>query len=189
LFAVIFNAGTSFAKREFVLADFDSGTKPNNVDGDFGAWDKDPNDDAQSCELDFTEDDALGDQWGGSIKLIYDVDSPKTAYNGLWMHLSGTDASDYTTLNMYVRGDKEAGYPKSLKIEVKDGRRNKGSFVIKGITDKWKKFVIPFNRFRGVKSWSNISEFVVVFEGAETKPRQGIVYIDHIYLTNVFDLD
>ena len=32
-----------------MVADFNSGTKPNNIGGDFGAWIKDPNDPMQGC--------------------------------------------------------------------------------------------------------------------------------------------
>ena len=32
-----------------MIADFNSGTKPNNIGGDFGAWIKDPTDPAQGA--------------------------------------------------------------------------------------------------------------------------------------------
>ncbi|MDD4860445.1 MAG: hypothetical protein PHR56_09655, partial [Dehalococcoidales bacterium] len=34
---------------ELLVADFDSGEKPNNIGGDFGAWSKDPTDFSQGC--------------------------------------------------------------------------------------------------------------------------------------------
>ncbi|RKY37641.1 MAG: hypothetical protein DRP73_01430, partial [Candidatus Omnitrophota bacterium] len=50
ILAVCFLSGVSFSAQDvLVVADFDSGVKPNNVGGDFGAWDKDPMDFSQTC--------------------------------------------------------------------------------------------------------------------------------------------
>src|SRR3990167_1620173 len=62
-------------QAELVVADFDTGDKPNNVGGDFGSWDKDPNDTTQGCKMTFEQADALGDAAGYSIRLDYDVDT------------------------------------------------------------------------------------------------------------------
>ena len=91
-------AAAADSGNELVVADFDTGDKPNNIGGDFGAWDKDPNDDTQGTQLTFEPDDALGDQAGYAIRLDYDVDSPNPAYNGFWMKLNGEDATAYNAL-------------------------------------------------------------------------------------------
>src|SRR5512140_2383796 len=96
---------TAHAAEELVIADFDTGDKPNNIGGDFGGWDKDPNDESQGCQMSFDTDDSQGDPAGYSIRLDYDVDSPNPAYNGFWMKLNGEDATPYNTLNFYVKGD------------------------------------------------------------------------------------
>jgi hypothetical protein len=64
--------------NELVIADFDTGDKPNNIGGDFGGWDKDPNDESQGTQMSFDTDDSQGDASGYAIRLDYDVDSPKT---------------------------------------------------------------------------------------------------------------
>ena len=89
-FGVIAHAATAPAAasaNELVIADFDTGDKPNNIGGDFGGWDKDPNDESQGCQMSFDTDDSQGDSSGYSIRLDYDVDSPNPAYNGFWMKL------------------------------------------------------------------------------------------------------
>ena len=58
--AAVPTAPAAKSGNEIMLADFDTGDKPNNVGGDFGAWDKDPNDDTQGCQLSFDQDDAKG---------------------------------------------------------------------------------------------------------------------------------
>ena len=47
-------------QSELLVADFDSGDKPNNLGGDFGSWNKDPKDDTQGAYMTFVSDDALG---------------------------------------------------------------------------------------------------------------------------------
>lgn len=168
------------AQSELVIADFDTGDKPNNIGGDFGSWDKDPNDDTQSCQLSFALDDALGDPAGYSVRLDYDVDSPNPAYNGFWMKLNGEDATSYNTLNFYLRGDAEAGYTKRVKIELKDMTNRPSSYIVTGITDQWQKFSIPFEKFRRISDWTSMNEFVIVFDDINSNPKTGTVYLDHV---------
>lgn len=168
---------------ELVLADFNSGDKPNNIGGDFGTWDKDPNDETQYSQMAFEGEDALGDAAGYSVRLDYDVDSPNPAYNGFWMKLNGEDATAYNAVNFYVRGDGEKTFTKRLKVELKDMSNQPSPYIITGITDQWQKFTVPFEKFRKVKDWTAMNEFVVVFDDINSNPKVGTIYIDHIYFT------
>jgi len=170
--------------EELVIADFDAGEKPNNLGGDFGSWDKDPNDETQSCEISFEAEDALGSEMGYSIRLDYDVDSPNPAYNGFWMKLNGLDATAYNTVSFYVRGSAENPFTKRLKIELKDATMKPSPFIITGITDQWQKYSIPFEKFRRVKGWDTLSEFVVVFDDINSNPKAGTIYLDHVTLSS-----
>lgn len=170
-------------QAELIIADFDSGEKPNNLGGDFGAWDKDPNDTTQGCKMSFAQDDAVANPDGSSLRFDYDVDSPNPAYNGYWMKLDGLDASQYNTLNFYVKGDNEKGFTKRLKIEVKDATNKPSSFILSGITGEWQKFSIPFEKFRGIQDWSGLNEFVVVFDDINTSPKVGSILLDQVSLS------
>jgi len=165
---------------EIVIADFNTGDKPNNIGGDFGTWDKDPNDETQFSQMAFEGDDALGDAQGYSVRLDYDVDSPNPAYNGFWMKLNGEDATPYNAVTFYLRGDAEKGFTKRLKIELKDMSNVPSPYIVTGITDKWQKFTIPFEKFRKVKDWSAMNEFVVVFDDINSNPKSGTIYIDNV---------
>lgn len=165
---------------ELVLADFNTGDKPNNIGGDFGAWDKDPNDETQSMQMSFESDDALGDKMGYSIRLEYDVDSPNPAYNGFWMKLNDLDASAYNTLNFYIRGDTQAGFSKRVKIELKDSSKQPSPYILSGVTEAWQKVSIPFEKFRRVKNWDALTEFVVVFDDINSNPKAGTMFIDNV---------
>ncbi len=47
-----------------LIADFNSGEKPNNLGGDFGAWDRDPNDYTQTATESFISDIKCGTKKG-----------------------------------------------------------------------------------------------------------------------------
>jgi len=172
-------ANEAFAK-ELVIADFDTGDKPNNIGGDFGAWDKDPNDETQTAELSFEPDDALGDPAGYSIRLDYDVDSPNPAYNGFWMKLNGEDATAYNSLTFYIKGDVNSGFTKRVKLEVKDMSNKPSPYIVTGVTDQWRKISIPFEKFRRINDWRSLNEFVVIFDDINSNPKTGTIFIDHI---------
>lgn len=182
MLALAFTLGTGsvFAADELVIADFDTGDKPNNLGGDFGGWDKDPNDETQGTQMSFEPDDALGDPAGYAIRLDYDVDSPNPAYNGLWMKLNGQDATAYNALSFYIKGDAAAGFTKRVKIEVKDMNNKPSPYIVSGITEQWQEVVIPFDKFRRIEDWSAMNEFVVVFDDINSNPKKGTIFIDHV---------
>jgi len=179
-----FPAQPLMAAKELVVADFDTGDKPNNIGGDFGAWDKDPNDDTQGTQMSFEPDDALGDPAGYSIRLDYDVDSPNPAYNGFWMKLNGEDASSFNTLTFYLRGDSDSGYSKRVKVELKDMSNKPSPYIVTGLTNEWKKISIPFEKFRRINDWTSMNEFVIVFDDINSNPKEGTIFVDHISFVN-----
>ncbi|MFA5167747.1 MAG: carbohydrate binding domain-containing protein [Candidatus Omnitrophota bacterium] len=168
------------AANELVIADFDTGDKPNNIGGDFGGWDKDPNDESQGTQMSFDTDDSQGNASGYSIRLDYDVDSPNPAYNGFWMKLNGEDATPYNTLNFYVKGDAKAGYTKRFKIELKDMTNKPSAYIVSGVTDQWQKISIPFEKFRRIENWNSLNELVFVFDDINSSPKTGSILIDQI---------
>lgn len=177
------SAAATGGGEELVIADFDSGDKPNNIGGDFGSWDKDPNDETQFSQMAFEGDDALGNASGYSVRLDYDVDSPNPAYNGFWMKLNGEDATAYNAVSFYTKGDAEKGFTKRIKIELKDMSNQPSPYIVTGITEQWQKVTIPFEKFRKVKDWSAMNEFVVVFDDINSNPKAGTLYIDQITFT------
>lgn len=179
-FTLVVAAAPLMAAEELVVSDFDTGDKPNNIGGDFGAWDKDPNDETQGTQMAFEPDDALGDAAGYSIRLDYDVDSPNPAYNGFWMKLNGEDATPYNTVNFYMKGDAKSGFTKRVKVELKDMSNKPSPYIVTGVSEQWQKFSIPFEKFRRVADWKSLNEFVVVFDDINSSPKAGTIYVDHV---------
>lgn len=182
VFFVSFAAAGSFAakeKGELLIADFNSGEKPNNIGGDFGAWNKDPTDFSQGCVESFDSANRHGDS-GFAMKLDYSVDSKNPAYDGFWMALNGVDASKYDSLAFWVKGDSKIGYTTVFKVELKNVAKQVGRYYVTNVTDQWQEVVIPLSDFKGLTDLSNMSEFVVVFEDRIASNKKGVIYIDDL---------
>lgn len=164
---------------QLMLADFDSGDKPNNLGGDFGGWDKDPNDDTQGCRATFASDDSTGNLEGFALRLDYDVDSSSPAYNGFWMKLENVNAVHYDTLSFDVRGASHR-FTKRLKVELKSPDSRSSSFIVSGISNEWQTIQIPLKRFKGIKDWTVLTELILVFDDVNTAPKKGTLLVDQI---------
>jgi hypothetical protein len=181
LIAALVLSGTSYAAT-LVIADFDSGDKPNNLGGDFGSWDKDPNDTTQGCKTSFNSGISHG-SGGFSIQLDYDVDSPNPAYNGFWMKLPNQDAAKYDKLSFWVKGDAVAGFSTKVKLELKNSKGEVGRYTYEGISKDWQEAVIPLSSFSGLTDLGSVTEFVIVFDDMTcSAKKQGTIYIDDIAL-------
>ncbi len=178
------SAATSTDVGQLMVADFDSGDKPNNLGGDFGAWDKDPNDDTQGCSMSFVPDDPHGNPDGFALRLDYDVDSPTPAYNGLYMKLENANGLPFNTLSFYVRGASNR-FTKQMKIELKTADHRSSFYVVSGFTSEWQEIQIPLKEFKGIKSGSALSELIMVFDDVNTAPKKGTLLIDQISFKHV----
>lgn len=168
--------------NELVVADFDSGEKPNNIGGDFGAWNKDPTDFSQGCTESFDSVNRYGSK-GFGMKLDYSVESKNPAYNGFWMFLQNLDASKYDNVAFWVKGDGKIGYTTVFKVELKNAQRQVGRYYVTNVTDQWQEIVIPLKNFKGITDFSNLTEFVIVFEDRIASNKKGVIYLDDIKFT------
>jgi len=169
-----------FVQAEPLIVDnFDTGSKPNKLGGDFGSWDKDPNDQTQGCQMSFDSTIKHGDS-GYSLRLDYDVESPNPAYNGFWMKVNNLDATKNKNLVFYVKGDPEKGFTTQFKIELKS-KNEVGKYMVTGINDSWQKITIPLDKIRGLTDRSALTEFVIVFDDINCTEKYGAINIDDIY--------
>lgn len=174
--------GNKVRPNEFMIADFDTGEKPNNIGGDFGAWNKDPMDYSQGCTESFDSANRHG-VTGFSMKLDYSVESKNPAYNGFWMFLQSLDASKYDNLVFWVKGDIKIGYTTVFKVELKNASKQIGRYYVTNIQDQWQEIAIPIKEFKGITDYSNLTEFVIVFEDRVVSNKKGVIFIDDIRFT------
>ena len=182
------NKNVKFLREGKVLvSDFNKKENFNNLDGAFGSWNifySDPN---QFCKDELTDLERIGDE-GYSLKLTYDVDSPFSAYNGFFTNLVGVDISDYEYLVFFIKGDKKAGFTTKINIELKN-KAQTGKMAVEGITDEWKKMVLPLSRFAGINNFKDMKELVIVFSDIGVTKKEGIIYIDDIYFAKAESID
>ena len=185
LVAAIWGSSLSSGAGAAILMvdNFDDGAKPNCLGGDSGSWVIDPNDPHQFCFDSFESYVRVGER-GYSLKLVYDVDSPRPAANGFWTKLERSDLSGYDRLVFQVKGDKEEGFTTRFKVELKNDRNEVGSYLVTGVTDSWQKIIIPFAEFRGITDWKRMTELVIVFDGRRVDEREGVIYLDNIYFSD-----
>lgn len=164
-----------------VVADFNSWEDINSLGLAFGPWDSRPDDPAQTCRLEITNDEHVGEK-GNSVRLIYDVDASLTAFNGFWTKLGGLDLRTYKYLVISVKGEKETGFTPRFKIELKSKGESGGTVVV-GITDYWQQIALPLDSFRGLEKWSEVDELTIVFLDMICVPKVGELYIDDIYFS------
>ena len=172
----------SLDAEALVIADFDSGEKPNNLDGNFGAWNKDPQDAAQWCKESFDNAVRHGEK-GFAMRLDYSVESPNPAYNGFWMMLPNFDASKYDNLAFLVKGDSKEGYTTVFKVELKNASKQIGRFYVSNVSDQWQQVLIPLSEFKGLLDRSSLTELVIVFEDRIASNKRGVIYVDDFKFT------
>lgn len=170
------------AARTLLVADFDSGRKPNNLGGDFGAWIKDPTDPMQGAIESFDRANAYGGK-GHALRLIYSVQSVQPAFGGLWLRLENLDAAPFDTLAFRVKGDAKLGFTSTFKAELKDAAGRASHAYVRGVTAEWQDIAIPLSDFQGTANRARLKEFVIVIEDSTATARQGILYFDDIRFT------
>lgn len=169
--------------ERFMIADFDRGEKPNLIGGDFGTWNKSKTDTTQFSRESFNSNPRI--TYGGrgvSLQLDYDVDSPRSAYNGFWMRLGRIDLTPYQNFVFHVRGDENFGYTTKFKVELKNMEGLIASFLVEGVDDNWQRVTIPLEQMKQTGNWREAKEFIIIFEDIGVTEKVGRIYIDQIYL-------
>ena len=183
----------------FLVQDFENGDLKNNLGGDSGAWNLDPDDKNAFCDVKIADrKDASGT--GKCLKIIYNVDSNKPAQCGYWTKLKLFDAMPYDHIEFDIKGDAEAGFSNIVRVELKKykdlaTRINKltGMYTIKNVTGEWQTVKIPLTYFNGLYDktqeevwknprivWKDLDEFVIVLHRREVNKKKGAIYIDNI---------
>ena len=174
-----------------VVADFSKAVLINNLNGEVGTWERDPEDKTQWAEVSLDKVVRRGES-GLSLKVEYSVNSPNNAVNGFWMQLGYLDASLYDHFEFWVKGDEKKGYTSIFKIEFKkfqkdaEGRDEtiKASYVVRGVTSNWQKVSIPLNVMNGILDWRDIKELVITFEKKRVDKPEGALHFDDFAFVN-----
>ena len=172
------------APSSVVIADFNRDSLINNLYGESGTWEKNPEDKKQWITASLDGLVRRGES-GSSLRIEYNVGSPG-AVNGFWTQLRDFDASKYDHFEFWVKGDEKKGFTSTFKIEFNkyqkdnEGRDEtiKGTYIVKGITDQWQKVSIPLNVLNGIINWQNMRELAMSFENRRVDSSEGVLYFD-----------
>ena len=170
-------------EMSLLVADFDSGQKPNNLGGDFGTWDKDSSDPTMYIRMSFNTANAK-DETGFCLRLDYDIDSPNPAYNGFWMKLENVDLRPYRKLAFELKGDRASGYTSRFKLEMKNKKGEIGKYIVTDVSGAWQAISIDLEKFKDITDWSDMAELVIVFDDINSTQKVGTIYIDNVKFTN-----
>lgn len=185
--STLFIFGNLAFASTLMVADFDTGGQPNNVGGNFGTWSINPNDKTQGCEMDIVRlPDVMGKE-SFVLRIDYDVAAATPAFNGLWMELNKLDLSPQDEMSMLIKGDETRGFTTQFKLELKNAKGERAIYIVRDITDKWQRIVIPMEKMRMIDSisdWSNMTELVFVFDDLNVSYKEGTLYIDEIAFTS-----
>jgi len=166
---------------KILVNDFNRKENFNNLGGDFGCWNMFYSDPTQFCRDEFSDTERIGDS-GYSLKLTYDVESQFSAYNGFFTKLMDIDISNCRYLVLYIKGDAAANFTTKINLELKN-RLETGRMPLDGITDQWKKMVIPLNKFSGIRELKEMKEFVIVLNDIGVTQKVGVLYLGSIYFS------
>ncbi len=174
---VVLALASASAGQRLVVDDFNDGTVPNALGGDFGTWNRYPEDLTQGCTQQFDPINAYGGA-GYALRLNYDIDSLNRAQCGFWSKFGGVDLTPYHQLVLYLKGDP-AGHTSQINVELKS-EQEIGRYLLTGITETWQRFAIPFEQFEGLHDWSRVKELVIFFEHLTVTKLTGVIYLDEI---------
>ena len=68
-------------------------------------------------------------------------------------------------------------------MELKNASKQVGRYYVTNITEGWQDIVVPLKDFKGITDFSNLSEFVIVFEDRIASNKKGVIYLDDIRFT------
>ncbi|MFH0880739.1 MAG: carbohydrate binding domain-containing protein [Lentisphaerota bacterium] len=168
------------------LASFDI-PAPNNVGGGFGAFSPKA-EEATFITVETLDDKVKQGAEGASMRLDYNVGKPG-AFNGFWMKLgpedvaNNFDASAFTKMTFFIKGDTAIGIPGKVKVEIKgDPGTPIGRHYVSTINDDWTKIEVPLKEMTDQRvDLTKLNEVVFVFENAQAAPGvKGSIWIDDI---------
>ena len=136
--------------------------------------------------------DPTGARPGRSLHLRFSFAEPSEERYGLTgLRVSfdpAIDASGFDHLALWIRGDEQAGFGSSLKLQLQrrdpetGGLLETGSFVVAGIDRGWQRVVVPLGRLAGLSEWKDLSDFALVIQARRVGLASGGYWIDDLEL-------
>ncbi|MCB1921620.1 MAG: DUF3131 domain-containing protein [Candidatus Competibacteraceae bacterium] len=151
------------------------------------AWTTDP--DLPSGRISYRLEPVQREESRQALYLQYHFNSGATEAMGWQLSLPDLDASAYDHLELWIRGDEQTGFAKTLKLQFKQplaggpfGLLRQGSTVVEGITRDWQRFQVPLRWMSGIEDWGHLRQFALVLQPCRSPVIQGAYWLDDLAL-------
>lgn len=177
---------------EFLVADFNLGTanpsfaRITNYYGQYGAFSG-----GGVCST-IEAPDAGRNPNDRSVRVDFSEMAASNPYCGLWVNLSSpmnqatyVNASDYRVLSFKVKGDKPAGFPSQLRVDMytlgglPGGPTHPNVHV--PVTSEWKTVVVPLDQLASISELQYLQQIAFTIDSND--PQSGAIYIDDVKLS------
>ncbi|HEX68075.1 MAG TPA: hypothetical protein ENG13_03305 [bacterium] len=168
-------------KERFIICDFNKLERKNVLGGEFGSWDMYPSDPAEIAMESLVKGIKKGEE-GYSLQFYYVLNSSQPSSVGFWMDMKDFPVKDYKYLGFWIKGDEKKGFTQVVKVEVVNEKGEKGCYFVTDVDKEWKEVIIPLDKFMGISCIKKIKEIVFVFEDRMVTEREGVIYIDDVFM-------
>ncbi len=163
-----------------VVADFNKGDRFNNLNGTLNVWNSHSPDPLGHCSE--RVEQGAGPDGSPCWRIQCAISMPRT-YGGTWMTLELMDGSPYNTLTFKVRTDQPS-LNFTVELKIKPGNTQiVGKKVLVSATQQWQTIEIPLSSF-ALPTLQALDHFVIIFNQEITGPRDGVVFIDDMVLSD-----
>ncbi len=114
-----------------------------------------------------------------AVKINFNFDPAKKEIYSL--NLNNVNFKHYKVLAFLVRKADSTGNV-SLRVELTNSFKEKSEVYLNNISQRWGDYRINLSDFKGISSWSRISELAFIVEEWNASSKKGIVYVDNIRL-------
>ncbi|MFZ1413704.1 MAG: glucoamylase family protein [Defluviicoccus sp.] len=130
----------------------------------------------------------LGNGRGEALRISHHFSQTERGEGGVRIALGGIDATVYDHLELRIRGEGTAGFPRAVKIGfwrphgARPGLIQSGSFVISGIEEGWQQVRVPLKAMNGISEWTDLTRFVITLDSRRSPVSAGAILVDDIAL-------
>ena len=175
-----------------LLHDFERASGAPNLGGTMSGWTAEPG--RQTGRVEYRLEPGAGPDRSRALHLRYRFAPGATGDLGWQITLPDLDASAYDHLEFWIRGDGAAGYAQDLKLEFKQplpkappGLLRRGSTLVAGISDAWRRIRVPLSWMNGIADWRQLRQFGIVLQPRRSPVAAGAYWLDNIALIQTGD--
>ena len=119
----------------------------------------------------------------GPIRFDYNLTDEFHPVKTFSLNVPPIDAAKYSKIQFSIRG-KEEGTPGIVKVVVKNRRNEEASYYVQGVGLNWQEFKIPFDEFKQITDWSDLTDISFVLESWNVEDQKGLILIDNVCFTS-----